>query len=253
MRRTTEIMILLFTTALIMPAWADERMLVPPSDEIMVITPQEDTLDRPAPRILERDDGTQVVEIPPVLVVHRYYYTGDRSFQGPMLPGGKSVIVVNHPRSGEQVMVEANLLPGAPRIHYSRKGIRYDYGSVCLMLDFGLLRDVPPKMVYLQEPSRVTAVRSRSKEALATVREAGAATGLQETAAELRQRSKDALVGLGERVSDVQRGLVDRVSGIVDATPLGSLFKPSAERPLPAETLKSGIVDELQNTRGLNL
>ncbi len=115
---------------------------VPPSMEIEVLDPGVDSNGNPA--VVLKDDGT--VDIPPVVLVHRYYYSGDRSFQGPMLPGGPSILVLNHPKNGERVYVSAQMMPGAPRITYTKKGITYQYPNHAIMLRFGVLG--VPKIEY---------------------------------------------------------------------------------------------------------
>lgn len=127
------------------------RSAVPPADEILVISPTVDPEGKPRP-IFQSDSttGMQRVEIPPTVIVHRYYYTGDRDFQGPMLPGGPSVIVASHPVTGEQLMIQAQLLPGAPRVHYTHRSIQYDYGKTKIILDFGFFKKSSPHVVVKQ-------------------------------------------------------------------------------------------------------
>ena len=231
-------------------AVADERIPVPPADEIAVLTPDQDTGQRPFPRVVEGADGLQHVEIAPSVVVHRYYYTGDRSFQGPFLPGGPTVIIAGHPRTGEQISVEARLLPGAPRIHYSRKSIRYDYGGSCITLDFGLLDTPTPRVIYQQQPQVVTAAETRISRMSRTIREAGAASGIRETAGELRKRSRDAVLGISERAADVQQVVLRGVTSVVDATPLKTLLTPSGRSDARSQFQQEriGIIQGLEDT-----
>lgn len=104
---------------------------VPPTLEIEVLDPGVDPKGNPAV-IVKRDDlsgDVAKVDIPPVILVHRFYYTGDRSFQGPMLPGGPSIAVLNHPQTGERCYIPLQMMPGAPRVTYSKHGVEYDYGT----------------------------------------------------------------------------------------------------------------------------
>ena len=64
---------------------------VQPALEIEVLDPGVDPNGNPAVRLRDDGFGQMNVDIPPVVLVHRYYYSGDRSFQGPMLPGGPSM------------------------------------------------------------------------------------------------------------------------------------------------------------------
>ena len=96
---------------------------VPAADEIEVISPNVDPLDRPAAVIKDWSNGLKTVDIPPTVLVHKYYYTGDRSFQAQLLPGGPSIVVVNHPKTGERCYIEMQMLPGAPRVTYTSHSI----------------------------------------------------------------------------------------------------------------------------------
>jgi hypothetical protein len=110
---------------------------VPPTLEIEVLDPNADPLGRPAIE-LHTVDGATYVDIPPAVLVHRYYYTGDRSFQAQLLPGGPCILVVNHPKTGERCYIEVQMLPGAPRVTYTDHSIQYDYGEHGITLHFGL-------------------------------------------------------------------------------------------------------------------
>src|SRR5262245_125102 len=81
---------------------------VPPDLEIEVLDPNVDP--RGNPTVVTRPaaiptgmgaSGRVIVDIPPTVLVHRYYYTGDRSFQYKMLPGGPCIVVASHPKTGE--------------------------------------------------------------------------------------------------------------------------------------------------------
>ena len=76
------------------------------------------------------------VEIPPQVHVHRYYYSGDKEFQGPILQGGPTILVAKHPRTGETMYVELNLRPGAPRIAHHKTGITYVYPDQRVTIHF---------------------------------------------------------------------------------------------------------------------
>ena len=86
---------------------------VPPIDELEILDPRVDAEGKPRAQVLRGADGLAQLEIPPTIIVHRYYYTGDRDFQGPMLLGGPTLLAVIDPASGEKVSVETLLPPGA--------------------------------------------------------------------------------------------------------------------------------------------
>lgn len=119
---------------------------VPPEDEIEVLDPNVDELGRPAVEfVMGKGGGTEVV-VPQVVLVHKYYYNGDRSFQAPMLPGGPTIIVANHPRSGERFYIETNMMPGAPRVTYTGSCIIYDFDQYGMKVHFPLWGS--PKVSY---------------------------------------------------------------------------------------------------------
>jgi hypothetical protein len=111
---------------------------VPPTLEIEVLDPNADPLGRPAVELIPDEYGNTLVNIPPVVLVHRYYFTGERSFQAQLLPGGPSIVVVNHPKTGERTYIDVQMPPGAPRVTYTDHSIDYDFGDTGVSVVFGL-------------------------------------------------------------------------------------------------------------------
>lgn len=111
---------------------------VPPTLEIEVLDPNADPLGRPAVELARDEYGNMIVDIPPVVLVHRYYFTGERSFQAQLLPGGPSIVVVNHPKTGERCYIDVQMPPGAPRVTYTHHSIEYDFGDTGVSVVFGL-------------------------------------------------------------------------------------------------------------------
>ena len=112
-----------------------------PSLEIELLDPNKDPRGNPAVIVKQDQSGDTQVDIPPTLVVHRYYYTGDRSFQGPDMPGGPCIIVAHHPKSGEKVYLPVQMLPGAPIVRYTAKAIEYDFGDHAVIVSFPRIGD----------------------------------------------------------------------------------------------------------------
>ena len=69
------------------------------------------------------------IEIPPTLHVHRYYYSGDKIFQGPIIQGGPTVVVASHPKTGQRMYIDVVLPAGTPRIQYTGNAITYIYNA----------------------------------------------------------------------------------------------------------------------------
>ena len=173
MKRLTHTTLIVWVAMSLMHAGAGQAAerraaFVPPTLEIEVLDPGVDPLGNPAVFVTPGPPGYPVqIDIPPVVLVHRYYYTGDRSFQAQMLPGGPSIIVVNQPKTGERCYIEAQMLPGAPRVTYTAHSIEYDYGENGMTLQFGLFGTPTikyrsgmswgTKMRHLVHPDRVKA------------------------------------------------------------------------------------------------
>lgn len=105
-------------------------------DELVVYPPG--TMDRDIPGIelvLDPECGWQA-DIKPTLHVHRYYYNGDKEYQGPLLQGGPTIVSVCHPRTGRRLYAQVNLPSGAPIIVYDEESITYVYRDSRAVLSF---------------------------------------------------------------------------------------------------------------------
>ena len=120
---------------------------VPPTLEIAVLDPNVDPQSRPAIKTKLDAVGNLQIEVPETVIVHRYYYTGDRSFQAQFLPGGPCIVTVNHPKTGERLYIPVQMTPGAPRVIYTSHSIEYDYGKHGISIRFCLLAG-RPKVEY---------------------------------------------------------------------------------------------------------
>ncbi|PHS15764.1 MAG: hypothetical protein COA78_04795 [Blastopirellula sp.] len=90
--------------------------------------------------------GREIV-IPPTVHVHRYYYSGDKEFQGPIINGGPTVVVAKHPKTGKQVYIDVVLPAGAPRIAHNKHGITYIYSDRRVEVKFPKFTSDPNKVV----------------------------------------------------------------------------------------------------------
>lgn len=97
-----------------------------------------------------RTAGDLVVDIPPAVHVHRYYYSGDKEIQGPIITGGPTIVVANHPKTGERMYVDAVLPAGAPRIAYDKSGITYVYPRQRVRIHYSAWR---PDVVTVEQMS----------------------------------------------------------------------------------------------------
>lgn len=138
---------------------------VPPHLEIEILDPNVDPRGNPAVALRSKIACTRggpeerlLVDIPEVVLIHRYYYTGDRTFQGPFLPGGPSIVVLSHPKTAERLYIPVQMLPGAPRVTYRHDCVEYDYGTQRITVSFGLF-GCKPTVSYQQGVPWTTRVR----------------------------------------------------------------------------------------------
>lgn len=182
---------------------------VPPTDEIEILDPGQGSTHVPPVITAVGEDGIQRVDVPPAVLVHRYYPTGDRTFQAQFLPGGPTVVAVNHPKTLERVYVPVTMPPGAPRVTYAGRAIIYDYGPQSVTLKFGPLGR--PTVTY----SQGTAVGERAREF---------AEDVGERKDELHEASGK---GRGwERFKGGVAGFFDRTAGAI-----GNLRRPPPVEP----------------------
>lgn len=209
--------------------WAAERKTtnVPPWDEIEILDPNVDPLGRPKVTLRDEEGQTQV-DIPPSVLVHKYYYSGDRSFQGPMLPGGPTVVVANHPRSGERCYVDAQLPPGAPRVTYTNRAIEYDFGNQTVSVEFPWL--CKPRVRYVTGTPLATKLTRATKSVTSNTVESVRSSRLAEHTVSVAKGTWNAAGGIYNGACDLGERITAPVCAIVDSTPVGSLVHPDPGR-----------------------
>ena len=200
---------------------------VPPTLEIEVLDPNADPLGNPAVLTTKDKDGRTVIDIPPVVLVLRYYFTGERSFQGPMLPGGPSILVMSHPKTGERIYVEAQMLPGAPRVTYSHSSIDFDYGPQAIILKFG--HHGKPSVVYRQGTPLVEKIHQASEARHEKIDQLVERTGLPAAAGKIHDGARNAVGASADGVRSVGKRVAAPVVQLIRATPLSSIFSSNPE------------------------
>ena len=138
---------------------------VPPSQEIEILDPAQGATGVPAVLLTGGTDGTQKVDVPPAVLVHRFFPSGDRDFQAQFLPGGPTIISANHPKTMERTYVLATLPPGAPRVTYRHRSIIYDYGPQSVTVTYG--HHGSPTVTY----SQATKLTARVERAVDSVKD----------------------------------------------------------------------------------
>jgi hypothetical protein len=220
---------------------------VPPTLELEILDPGADPLGNPAVEVVPHADGSSRVVIPPTVIVHRYYYTGDRTFQAPILRGGPVIAVLPHPGTGEQLYLNLNLPPGAPEITYGRHEIVYDYDSQAVRIEFGL--HGRPKVTYRQgKPSPRIAGEALG----ATARASGRLlkrTRLPEYGHQAGAFAAGTVVAAADTIGTVTKAAAAPVVGILQSTPIASAASRTAEQR--AGRLRDTLVERTaaQNAR----
>lgn len=195
---------------------------VPPTLEIEVLDPNADPLGRPAIELTRDQNGKMIVEIPPVVLVHRYYFTGERSFQAQLLPGGPTIVVFNHPKTGERTYIDVQMPPGAPRVTYTDHAIEYDFGNTGVTVCFGLLGN--PSVKYRSGPS----VTSRVNKLMHVDAIKECAQTSQEQLKQSTATTKTMTYGVVASASDATVRLLLPVRNMAESLPFGKiLFDPT--------------------------
>ncbi len=203
---------------------------VPPTQEIELLDPGVDPTGKPAAIVRPdpNNPGLQQVDVPPAILVHKFYYTGDRTFQGPMLPGGPTIAALNHPKTGERTYVNIVLPPGAPKITYSSHAIRYDYGPQSVTLSFGVLCGKPT--VHYSQATKVGNFTKQTATAAVTgtknlVQRLGIPQGMQRFGA----GAKNAIGTVADHVHDASQMVLLPVVNGLKSLPGAQLLQSTPE------------------------
>lgn len=206
---------------------------VPAGDEITVIDPHVSSDGKPTPIIYNGADGEQRVDIPPAVLVHNYYYSGDRDFRGPRLPGGPTIVVVSHPDTGERHYLDVQMLPGSPRIIYRRHSIDYEFGARRIHIQFGnpllcLPSDVTCVSYKNGNPATLDGEAARARHG-GHVKSWVQRTGVPHAAHHIVHSAHAAVDHTADAIHLVGERVVAPVVTIVNATPLSFLSEPHVE------------------------
>jgi hypothetical protein len=232
------------------PAWvgageAHHAANVPPTQEIEVLDPNADPLGNPAVELRTKPCGQMQVDIPQTILVHKLYYSGDRSFQAQMLPGGPAIVVVNHPKTGERCYVNVQMFPGAPRVTYTAHAIEYDFGDRGVAIHFGLFG--PPKVVYRNGRTWGQCVGGAAVAVGHEICEVVDATGLPEHVHDACEGTKNAVKAAAMGVKQASKIVTTPVEQIVSRTPLGSIFHSNPEQD--AEDVRDRELQSVEKER----
>ena len=216
---------------------------VPPMDELEILDPRVDPEGKPRAQIVPGANGFRQIDVPPTIIVHRYYYTGDRDFQGPMLQGGPTLLAVIDPASGERVSVETLLPPGAPRITYRRDRIVYDYRDRSITMCFGRpwplgLGQIGKPAIVIRHHSPASQVaEQKAKQRQTHRRDWWTRTGIPSATTEVGTTTKDLANNAAEAVHTVGDAATAPIKAVWRATPLSGLTSSQERQPEFSSTI----------------
>lgn len=212
---------------------------VPPTQEIEVLDPNVDPTGKPtvvrngpavrpewpgpAPSPLPTALPQQQVDVPPAVLVHKFYYTGDRTFQAQMLPGGPCIVSVNHPKTLERVYVPVTMPPGAPRVTYTGDSIRYDYGPQSVILSFGLCGN--PKVKYTQSVNATENARKKIEAERAEKQSWVQRTGIPQGLQRFKASTKSACGAVADGIHNFGQATVTVMTNAFQFVPGSQLLK----------------------------
>ena len=210
---------------------------VPPVDELQILDPRVDPEGKPRAQVQPGPNGLNQVVTAPTIIVHRYYYTGDRDFQGPMLQGGMTLLTANDPATGEQINVEALLPPGAPRITYRSNRIVYAYRDRSITLCFGhpgplgLGRIGKPAIVVTHHSAALQAAAEHAKQKRIHHREWWTKAGIPAATAEVATSTKQLANNTAEAIHTVGSAATEPIKAVWRATPLSAITSSQERQP----------------------
>ena len=201
-------------------------------NQLVVIPPGAHERGLPAVRFERTVDGGLTVDIPRTLHVHRYYYDGDKEYQGPILQGGPTVVVANHPRFGEQMYVDVTLPAGAPIIAYDKNSITYVYPDRRVEVKFS---SRCPEQVAVKYHSGQGVGRRASEAAWRIVTRSGERCGGSPTLQSVKELATGGggiVLGAVEGVDTLVGAVIKRVTAVGELVPgVQPLFSNAEEGP----------------------
>ncbi|MCI0380259.1 MAG: hypothetical protein L0215_21955 [Gemmataceae bacterium] len=201
---------------------------VPPTLEIEVLDPNAHPLGAPAAVPNQVCPDLMKIDIPPTVIVHKFYYTGDRTFQSRFLPGGPSIVVANHPKTGERQYISVQMLPGAPRIKYTHRCIEYDFGNNGIIIEFCWLT-CKHKVSYRNCPTVASKVGKIAAKVKETAKDVAARTGIAEATVQFKETAKDVTETALDQVGTVGRTLMIPLQRLSELIPGSQVLTSSPE------------------------
>lgn len=239
---------ILWSAALWMGAWPSSAMLLhaveprsPGLNDLVVIDPG--VHDRGLPAVIITDD--QKVDIPPALHVHRYYYSENKEFQGPLTQGGPTIVVADHPKTSERLYIDVTLPPGAPEIAYDKDSITYIYPEKRIQIYFGHFFSDKVTVKHLPGQGLSRKIRDDKEKFREKLQTARQRSKLAETFRTTLSGGKDVAVGAAGVVGTVSNVALEKTTQFIGILPgvqaLKSLGEQAEERLATEEIRQAGL------------
>lgn len=216
--------------------------LAPGIHDLVVYDPGTHERGLPAPEFIPDEFGGMKVDIPPTVHVHRYYYSGDKEIQGPIIKGGPTVVVANHPKTGKRMYIDVVLPAGAPRIAYNKYGITYVYPDKRVSITF-------PRMPWNHDEAKVVnrggrglerKVRDANEKSREHLRENLGNSSLVQSSKDLAGETGDMLHGVKITVEQVGSKTLDTFKSATEMIP-GVTYLKSLRDQQPQATYESSV------------
>ena len=217
----------------------------PGFNELIVIDPAVQENGLPVPIV----EGGRV-EIPPTLHVHPYYYCGDKEYQAQTLNGGPTIIVANHPKTGDKLYIDAVLPAGAPVVAYNAHSITYVYPDRRVFIEFPPLCRHKAVVKYMSGRGIGREVQDHVTQVSANIDEHKQKSKLVTELGELKSDCKNITKGTVGIAGTTAAMIVERTRAVTRVLPgvaaLKSAGQQAEERGAMEEVRQAGI-EQLRN------
>jgi hypothetical protein len=213
-------------------------------NDLVILDPGANPQGLPAVKVRVSADGTKTdIDIPPTIHVHRYYFSGNKEYQGPIIAGGPTVVVASNPWSGERMYIDVMLPAGAPIIAYNKDGITYTFQDRRVFITFPRLCREKAVVTYASGRGVDRCIQettAKVKESTAKVVQESKVVGtLKKTAKDAKDVATGVLMavgGAGNFAIETVTKFAPMIPGIQAMQSLGQQFAERAEH----EALQQG-------------
>lgn len=223
-------------------------------NELVIYDPGKHDRGLPAIEFAESPVGTQI-QIQPATHVHRFYYNGDKEYQGPLIQGGAIIVVANHPRTNKRMYIDVNLPPGAPIIVYNKSAITYVYQDRRVVISFARLSDERAHVTYVPGHGLPRLHREHQQAKDERHRLAEQQSGLSHSIHDVGLTMKKTVVGSAGIIGHTAGGALNKVKATFECLPgvmqIQAAAEQSAERGLRESNRQSQKLNDLNAPRFL--